>query len=124
MDCLPAASEGRRQMTPPPTSPTDGEPGRALTGLVVLDLTRYIAGPYCTMLLADGGATVIKIEPTYGEDTRHLEPFIESASGELISAYFMRFNRGKRSVGLDLKSPEGATLMGSSDLSGQRASRG
>lgn len=73
-----------------------------LEGLVVLDLTRYIAGPYCTMLLADAGADVIKIEPLHGEDTRHLEPFLERADGGQTSAYFLRMNRTKKSVALDM----------------------
>ena len=85
-------------------SPTASPP---LEGLVVIDLTRYIAGPYCTMLMADAGATVVKVEPMRGEDTRHLAPFIEDPSGEPVSAYFLRMNRNKRSIGLDLKSPEG-----------------
>lgn len=74
-----------------------------LEGLVVVDLSRYIAGPYCTMLMADAGATVIKVEPPLGDDTRHLGPFIESGCGESVSAYFIRMNRGKRSIALDLK---------------------
>jgi crotonobetainyl-CoA:carnitine CoA-transferase CaiB-like acyl-CoA transferase len=74
-----------------------------LDGLVVLDLTRYIAGPYCTMLMADAGATVIKVEPPVGDDTRRLEPYLTSDSGREVSSYFLRMNRGKRSIVLDLK---------------------
>lgn len=74
-----------------------------LEGLVVLDLTRYIAGPYCTMLMADAGATVIKVEPPVGDDTRSLEPYLTSSTNRRVSSYFLRMNRGKRSIALDLK---------------------
>ena len=70
-----------------------------LAGLVVVDLTRVLAGPYCTMVLADLGARVIKVEtPGTGDDSRHIGPFIEDKS-----AYFMSINRGKESIALDLK---------------------
>src|SRR3954463_15305478 len=71
-----------------------------LDGLTVLDLTRVLSGPYCTMLLADMGARVIKIEhPGKGDDTRAWgPPFI---GGE--SAYFLSINRNKESLTLDLK---------------------
>lgn len=69
----------------------------ALDGLVVLDLTRILSGPFCTMMLADFGAEVIKIEPPRGDDTRGWgPPFVE---GE--SAYFLSVNRNKKSVVLD-----------------------
>jgi CoA:oxalate CoA-transferase len=68
-------------------------------GVVVLDLTRVLAGPFCTMMLAELGARVIKIEnPAGGDDSRHFEPF---AGGQ--SAYFASLNRGKESIALDLK---------------------
>lgn len=71
-------------------------------GLLVLDLTHVLAGPYCTMLLADLGARVIKIEPPgTGDVTRRLGPFIQGRS-----AYFATFNRGKESAVLDFKVPE------------------
>ena len=76
------------------------EPNGALSGLRILDLTRVLAGPFCTMMLADMGAEVIKIEqPGRGDDTRHFAPF---CNGE--SAYYMNLNRGKQGVTLDLKS--------------------
>jgi len=69
-------------------------------GIKVVDLTRVLAGPYCTMMLADLGATVIKVEvPVTGEDSRHIGPFIKGKS-----AYFTSVNRGKNSIALDLKS--------------------
>ena len=69
-------------------------PNGALAGLRVLDLTRVLAGPFCTMMLADMGAEVIKIEqPGRGDDTRHFAPF---KNGE--SAYYMNLNRGKQGV--------------------------
>jgi len=70
-----------------------------LSGLVVLDLSRVLAGPYATMVFADLGARVIKIEtPGGGDDARHFGPFINKKS-----AYFMSLNRGKESIALNLK---------------------
>jgi CoA:oxalate CoA-transferase len=71
-----------------------------LKGLRILDLTRVMAGPFCTGLLADLGAEVIKLEPPQGDDYRHIGPFVE---GE--SALFTLMNRGKQSIMLDLKDP-------------------
>ena len=70
----------------------------ALQHLVVLDLTSFLSGPYCTMMLADHGAEVIKIEPPSGDSARNMPPFV---NGE--SAPFMTWNRNKRSVIMDLK---------------------
>ncbi len=78
---------------------------RPLEGLVVLDLSRVLAGPYCTMVLADLGARVIKIEhPERGDDARHIGPFVETGESIRLSAYFASINRGKESIALDLKS--------------------
>lgn len=78
-----------------------------LAGLRVLDTTRLIAGPYCAMLLGDMGADVVKIEPPgRGEDGRRLGPPFVGAE----SAYFLAFNRNKRSLALDLKRPGGADV--------------
>jgi CoA:oxalate CoA-transferase len=80
---------------------------RPLDGVVVIDLTQFAAGPYCTMLLADAGARVIKIEPVDGEPYRHAGPALEASDGSKTGSYFLRFGRGKESVVLDLKSPKG-----------------
>jgi CoA:oxalate CoA-transferase len=72
-----------------------------LSGITILDLTRVLAGPYCTMVLADLGARVIKVEaPEGGDDSRRYGPFVNGKS-----AYFMAMNRGKESIALDLKRP-------------------
>lgn len=84
--------------------------GASLKGLIVLDLSQYIAGPYATMLMADEGATVIKIESPTGDATRTLEPFVQGEGGQ-VSAFFARMNRGKKSITLDLKSAEGRNAM-------------
>lgn len=72
-----------------------------LQGIKVIDLTRVLAGPFCTMLLAEMGAEIIKVEQKgKGDDTREYPPFLNG-----ISAYFANLNRNKRSIDLDLKSP-------------------
>ncbi|MBT4934241.1 MAG: CoA transferase [Rhodospirillaceae bacterium] len=74
-----------------------------LSGITVIDLTRVLAGPYCTMVLADLGARVIKVEtPAGGDDARHFGPFMGSDDDQK-SAYFMSLNRGKESIALNLK---------------------
>jgi formyl-CoA transferase/CoA:oxalate CoA-transferase len=79
-----------------------------LDGLLVVDLTRVLSGPYCTMLLADMGARVIKIEqPGRGDDTRGWGP---PFAGE-ESAYFLSINRNKESLTLDLKQPDGHRIL-------------
>jgi crotonobetainyl-CoA:carnitine CoA-transferase CaiB-like acyl-CoA transferase len=81
---------------------------QALSGMFVLDLTQIMAGPVCTMLLADMGADVIKIEkPQGGDDTRRMGPPLKSPAGEVWSAGFMALNRNKRSLVLDLRAEEG-----------------
>lgn len=89
-----------------------------LRGLHVLDLSRVLAGPYATQVLADLGATVWKVEPPRGDDTRGWgPPFAEDAEGRAVeSGYFMSVNRGKRSLAIDLKDPRGAALV--RDLAG------
>jgi CoA:oxalate CoA-transferase len=94
---------------------TEARPG-PLSGIIVIDLTRILAGPYCTQLLAQLGARVIKVEiPERGDDSRHFGPF---AGGR--SAYFMSVNRGKESIALDLKAPRDReifeALLGRADI--------
>ena len=73
-----------------------------LKNLLVIDLTRVLVGPYCTMILSDLGARVIKVEaPEIGDDSRNFGPFIKD-----YSAYFMSLNRGKESIALNLKNSE------------------
>jgi crotonobetainyl-CoA:carnitine CoA-transferase CaiB-like acyl-CoA transferase len=79
-----------------------------LTGITVLDLTRVLSGPYCTMVLADLGARVVKVEhPGKGDDTRHWGPPFIGAE----SAYFLSINRNKESVTLDFKPAEGREVL-------------
>ena len=82
-------------------------PQKPLAGVTVLDLTRVLAGPYCTMLLQDLGARVIKIEmPGTGDDSRTFGPFLKD-----VSLYFASINRGKESLSLNLKAPEGKEIL-------------
>src|SRR6266436_4610572 len=77
-----------------------------LSGITIIDLSRILAGPYCTLLLAELGARVIKVEPPqHGDDARQYGPFKNGKS-----AYFVSVNRGKESIALDLKSPAGREI--------------
>src|ERR687889_837447 len=76
----------------------------ALAGLKVIDLTRVLGGPYCTMVLSDHGAEVIKLEPPQGDEVRDWGPPFDSGGD---ASYFIGINRNKRSLGLDLGRPEG-----------------
>ncbi|NLV54478.1 MAG: CoA transferase [Acidimicrobiales bacterium] len=80
----------------------DPTPG-PLAGVRVLDLTQALAGPYCTMLLADLGADVVKVEPPTGDMTRFPGPFTGEDTEQAYGGYFASINRGKRSIVLDLK---------------------
>jgi formyl-CoA transferase len=85
---------------------------RPLDGIKVLDLSRVLAGPWCTQLLADLGAEVIKIErPGSGDDTRHWGPPWHGEGNDRVAAYFLSANRGKRSAAIDFSQPEGAALV-------------
>lgn len=86
-------------------------PRRPLDGIRVLSFEIQVAGPYCTMMLADQGASVIKVERPEGGDTaRGAAPKIKNDKGETQSGYFLRFNRNKRSLTLNLKSDRGRQL--------------
>src|SRR5438045_5558047 len=103
--------------------PHDGQPdertGRTMTvdqaegplaGLLVADFSRILAGPYSTMLLADLGAEVVKVEGPGGDDTRTWQPPVRSVDGQAVSTYYLGINRNKRSVALDLKDPGDVAL--------------
>ena len=79
----------------------------ALSGIRVLDLTRVLAGPLCSMILGDMGADVIKVEPPSGDDTRAWGP--PHAGGE--AAYYLGINRNKRGIVLDLSNEEGRAML-------------
>jgi formyl-CoA transferase len=87
----------------------------ALAGIQVLDLSRVLAGPWCTQMLADLGADVVKVErPGAGDDTRHWgPPFLKDAEGNdtTQASYFTACNRNKRSVTIDMATPEGQALI-------------
>ncbi len=88
-------------MTDTPTTAGTTKPG-PLAGLLVADFSRVLAGPYCTMLLADLGADVIKVESPAGDDTRRWTP---PATEDEVATYYLAINRNKRSVVLDLRDP-------------------
>ena len=85
---------------------------KPLEGIKVLDLSRVLAGPWCTQLLADLGAEVIKVErPGSGDDTRHWGPPWHGEGNSRVAAYFLSCNRGKKSAAIDFAQEEGAALV-------------
>lgn len=83
-----------------------------LEGIKVLDLSRVLAGPWCTQLLADLGAEVIKVErPGSGDDTRHWGPPWYGEGDGRVAAYFLSCNRGKKSTAIDFSQPDGAEII-------------
>ena len=84
-----------------------GAPTGPLAGTRVLDLTQALAGPFCTMLLADLGADVVKVEPPQGDMTRYGGPFTREDTEQAYGGYFASINRNKRGVVLDLKTDLG-----------------
>ncbi|MGH2877739.1 MAG: CaiB/BaiF CoA transferase family protein, partial [Solirubrobacteraceae bacterium] len=108
------AYESLSPMSSPPSLPPPGPPPSGpLAGLLVADFSRVLAGPYCTMLLADLGAEVIKVEPPEGDDSRLFGPFVGDDC-----AYFRLVNRGKRGITLDLKrEPDRELLAGLAERS-------
>ena len=83
----------------------------ALQGIRVLDLSRVLAGPWCTMTLADLGADVIKVESLAGDDTRTWGPPFIAGNGQQMSAYFSCANRNKKSIAVDLHTTEGQRII-------------
>ena len=79
----------------------------ALAGLKVIDLTRVLGGPYCTMILSDHGAEVIKIEPPQGDEVRDWGPPFH----ENDASYFIGINRNKRAIALDIGKPQGQAVL-------------
>ncbi len=83
----------------------------ALDGVRVIDLTQMLAGPYCTQMLADHGAEVIKIEPIDGEESRKTGPFSAADKLRAFGGYYASVNRNKRSLALDLKHPQAREIL-------------
>ncbi|MBC7800920.1 MAG: CoA transferase [Gemmatimonadaceae bacterium] len=84
----------------------------ALAGLRIVDLTRVLGGPYATMILADHGADVVKVEPPQGDETRDWgPPFVDQGPGERDASYYIGVNRNKRSIALDLAQPAGRAVL-------------
>lgn len=84
---------------------------RPLEGLTILDLSRVLACPFASMILAELGADVIKVEqPGVGDETRGFEPMVHGDKGD-VSAYYLAFNRSKRSITVNLRSPEGQEIV-------------
>src|SRR6202167_2742003 len=79
----------------------------ALAGLKVVDLTRVLGGPYCTMILSDHGADVIKVEPPQGDEVRDWGPPFH----EDDASYFIGINRNKRAIALDIGKPDGKHVL-------------
>lgn len=79
----------------------------ALTGTIVIDLTRVLGGPYCTQILGDHGATIIKVEPPHGDETRDWGPPFQDGD----ASYYIGVNRNKRSIGLDLSQEQGRQVL-------------
>lgn len=98
---------------PPELTDQQATPSGPLHGLRVIDLSTVLAGPYATMILADLGADVVKVEPPEGDATRGWgPPWVGSMeAGTRTAAYFLAVNRNKRSLRLDLKTPEGARIL-------------
>lgn len=86
-------------------------PPGALDGIRVIDLTQVLAGPFCTQILADHGAEVLKVEPLRGDETRRLGPYRADDDLRAISGYYQSVNRNKKSIALDLKTPEGRQVL-------------
>ena len=98
----------------PPGNAASKATARPLEGVTILDLSRVLACPFASMILAELGADVIKVEqPGEGDETRSFEPFVQGrdAAHQSASAYYMAFNRSKRSITVNLRAPEGQQLI-------------
>jgi crotonobetainyl-CoA:carnitine CoA-transferase CaiB-like acyl-CoA transferase len=93
------------------TQTSTPEPFGALSDIKIIDLTQMLAGPYGTMILADHGALVIKVEPPEGDITRQAGPFRADDTQRVLGGYFQSVDRNKRSVCLDLKTTEGKAAL-------------
>jgi formyl-CoA transferase len=102
----PATEEPATKDPAPSGSGLARSPG-ALSGIKVIDLTRVLGGPYCTMILSDHGAEVIKIEPPQGDEVRDWGPPFHEGD----ASYFIGINRNKRSLALDIGKPEGKAVL-------------
>jgi crotonobetainyl-CoA:carnitine CoA-transferase CaiB-like acyl-CoA transferase len=90
---------------------SDPSPPGALDGVRIVDLTQMLAGPFCTQLLADQGAEVVKVEPLDGDHTRIVGPYHPDDKLRAFGGYFASVNRNKKSIAIDLKRPEGRDLV-------------
>ncbi len=104
--CADGENNGKEHCNTEARTMTNSSPG-ALDGIRVVDLTRILAGPLCTMMLGDMGADVIKIEPPTGDDTRRWGPPFAGDD----AAYFLGINRNKRSLTLNMAVPEGQKIL-------------
>jgi len=85
---------------------------KPLQGLTILDLSRVLACPFASMILAELGATVLKVEqPGSGDETRGFEPFAEGPAGDRVSGYYLACNRAKQSITVNLRKPEGVAII-------------
>ncbi|MFC4343772.1 CaiB/BaiF CoA transferase family protein [Cupriavidus numazuensis] len=94
-----------------PEVQTQAKPAGALAGLRVIDLTQMLAGPFCTQILADHGADVIKVEAMTGDGTRVTGPFCADDAMRDFGGYFQSVNRNKRSIAVDLKTEAGRDVL-------------
>jgi CoA:oxalate CoA-transferase len=99
--------DARRTDNPTPSSAPPGKRLTLLEGVRVLDLTRFLAGPFAAMVLADLGADVLKVEQLTGDSTRQNPPYFFQGD----SAYFLSINRNKASIALDIRAPEGRKIL-------------
>src|ERR1700744_2189703 len=94
-------------MPPAPVGEGPEKTAGALAGVKVIDLTRVLGGPYCTMILSDHGADVIKVEPPQGDEVRDWGPPFHEGD----ASYFIGINRNKKAIALDIGRPEGRAVL-------------